>query len=136
MRATKATPSSPKPHARGGFYIIYAVLFVLSLGLACAFYLQQGYRRSSTLGHTHAKAQLELYAKSVREAVALCLETHGFDTCQIQRFSFAQGYELRASLTRYSPHIILLDIHASVLHPSSTNILRLSRRYVFYLKNP
>ncbi|WP_300450083.1 hypothetical protein V3I05_04750 [Helicobacter mastomyrinus] len=115
---------------RGGFYIIYAILLIVSIGLASTFYLHQSYHRSYTHSTLHAKTQLQLYACSLKDMVILCLKKHDMPTCQIQEFTFPQGYHFRANLTHLDMQTILLDIHGSILHPSTTNILRISKRYI------
>ncbi|MCX2717163.1 hypothetical protein OQH61_05370 [Helicobacter sp. MIT 21-1697] len=110
--------------------MIYAILIIVSVGIVCTFYLRQSYHRSHTHAHLHAKAQLYLYARSLKDMVIFCLKERDIPTCQIQEFSFPHNYHFRTTLTSLDSHTLLLDIHGSILHPSSSNILRITKRYV------
>jgi len=125
--------SYKKHKMRGGFYIVYAVLFILSLGLACAFYLSQSHHRSYTHSTLHAKIQLQLYTRSLANMLTLCLKERDFNSCKRQEFVFPQDYRFRTTLTEIAPQTFLLDIHGKVLHPSNANTLRVSKRYVLLL---
>ncbi|RDU60355.1 hypothetical protein CQA63_03520 [Helicobacter marmotae] len=114
--------------------MIYAILFILSIGLACSFYLHQSYQRSYTHSALHAKVQLHLYARSLKNMLKLCLQTYDFNTCQMQTFSFPNDYHFRAALTELNSQVILLDIHGHILHPTNNNTFRITKRYV--LLNP
>ncbi|TLD97242.1 hypothetical protein LS71_000310 [Helicobacter jaachi] len=115
---------------RNGFYIIYAVLFIVSMGIACAFYVRESHHRSFTHASLHAKVQLHLYARSLKEMNILCLKARDFHTCERQAFLFPNGYHFRTALTSLTANTILLDIHGNVTHPSSTNITRITKRYI------
>ena len=115
---------------RAGFYMIYAVLFVLSVGLACAFYVNQHYHSSQAHAQIHANAQLQLYARSIKDMMKLCLAQKGFSSCKAQEFYLPVDYHFRAFVSELDSHIYLLDIHGSVRHPSSGNDSRITRRYV------
>ena len=88
MQPTTHKRHSPK--MRGGFYLVYAILFILSIGLACGFYLNQSYQRSYTHNTLHAKVQLQLYARSLKNMIMLCLRERDFGSCQNQEFNFPQ----------------------------------------------
>lgn len=117
-------------YKRKGFYMIYAILIIVSVGIVCTFYLRQSYHRSHTHAHIHAKTQLYLYARSLKDIVILCLKEKDIPTCRTQEFSFPQDYHFRTALTSLDSHTLLLDIHGSILHPSSSNTLRITKRYV------
>lgn len=114
---------------RSGFYMLYAVLFIVSIGLACAFYAQQSLYSSHTFSSIHARFQLQLYARSVKEMSLLCLKQKDIAQCQNQEIHFS-SYHFRAHLTQLAEGNILLDIHGYVIHPSSNNLVRITKRYV------
>lgn len=115
---------------RKGFYVVYAVLFIFSIGLACTFYIQQSYHSSHTHSTLHAKVQLQLYARSIKQMAILCLENKDFQACQMQEFTFPQGYHFRAILSKAYSQAFFLDIHGSVTNPASNNISRITKRYI------
>lgn len=131
MQPTTHKRHSPK--MRGGFYLVYAILFILSIGLACGFYLNQSYQRSYTHNTLHAKVQLQLYARSLKNMIMLCLREREFGSCQNQEFYLPQNYHFRTALTKLDTQSILLDIHGSILHPSSSNTLRVTKRYIVFI---
>lgn len=122
-----------EPKIRDGFYIVYAVLFILSIGLACTFYLNQSYHRSHTHSTLHGKMQLQLYARSLADMLTLCLKEQDAKICQKQEFSLPQGYHFRTTLTELNSQTFLLDIHGSIVQPSSNNTLRITKRYILFL---
>lgn len=115
---------------RKGFYVLYAVFFIVSVGMICTFYLRNSYSTEGVKSSIHAKIQLELYAQSLKSMVLLCLKTRDFATCEHQGFVFPPNYHFQSDLTRLNPHIILLDIHGFIKHPASTNTFRTSKRFV------
>lgn len=115
---------------RKGFYILYAVFFIVSVGMICAFYLRNSYETENTKSSIHAKIQLELYAQSLKSMVLFCLKIRDFTTCEHQSFVFPPDYHFQSNLTRLNPHITLLDIHGFTKHPATTNIFRTSKRFI------
>lgn len=115
---------------RRGFYILYAVFFIVSVGMICTFYLRNSYETENTTSSIHAKIQLELYAQSLKSMVLLCLKKRDFATCKHQNFVFPPNYHFQSNLTRLNPHIVFLDIHGFTKHPASTNTFRTSKRFV------
>lgn len=115
---------------RGGFYMIYAVLLIVSIGFACMFYLYQSHHRSHTHASLHAKVQLQLYAQSLKKMVLLCLEQRDIHTCENQTFIFPPDYRFHTTLTILSNDTLLLDIYGYIAHPANGNITRLSKRYI------
>ena len=112
-----------------GFYMLYAVLFIVSIGLACVFYLQQHYHKSFALSQVYAKTQLQLHARSVKQMALMCLRQKDIAQCDRQEFIFSH-YHFYAHLTPLNSGTILLDIHGKVTHPASNNLVRITRRYV------
>lgn len=112
-----------------GFYMFYAVLFIVSIGLACAFYLQQNYHTSQTISRVYAKTQLRLHAQSAKQMALMCLKQKDMTQCANQEFEFSP-YHFRTHLTRLDNGNILLDIHGKVIHPASNNLVRITRRHI------
>lgn len=115
---------------RAGFYVPYAVLFMLSIALACGVVLNAKYGISQAEAQLHAKAQLELYARSIKQSIMLCVEKKGIDVCKEQVFNLPNGYYFQSNLTAINDNITLLDIYGAITNPASTNLSRISRRYV------
>lgn len=121
-----------KSRTHNGFYMIYAVLFVVSVGIACAFYLHSSYSHTQIDAYTHAKITLNLYARSFKSMVLLCLKQKDIATCQHQSLNFPPNYRFRANLSEIDSGVLLLDIHGFVFHPASRNIMRVNKRYVLF----
>lgn len=115
---------------RGGFFMFYAVFFIVSVGIVCTFYLRNAYSITHTQSIIHAKIQLELYAQSLKSIALLCLKQKNFATCQSQSFTFPPNYHFQSHLTQLDSYIILLDIHGFIQHPASTNTFRTHKRLI------
>lgn len=114
---------------RKAFYAIYAICFFVVVGITSAMIL---HFRQSSMGadsNIHAKIQLDLYVKSVKSAMLLCLRKKDLSACQTQTFLFSP-YIINAILSPIHNNAILLDIHAQVQIPSSKNTLRKQARYI------
>ena len=115
---------------RKGFYMIYAVFLIVSVGIICTFYMRNSFNLSHSQSNIHAKIQLNLYTQSLKSMIIMCLQQRDLPTCDYQEFLFAPHYHFSTALTPLDAQNILLDISGEVTHPSSTNKLRITRRYI------
>lgn len=113
-----------------GFYMIYAVFLIVSVGIVCTFFLRHSFNLSHSQSNIHAKIQLNLYAKSLKSMLILCIQEKDLSTCAHQEFFFESNYHFYTTLTALDSQNMLLDISGEVTHPASTNKLRITRRYI------
>lgn len=115
---------------RKGFYMIYAVFLIVSVGIVCTFFLRHSFNLSHSQSNIHAKIQLNLYTQSLKSMLILCIKERDITTCAHQEFIFESNYHFYTALTALDSQNILLDISGEVTHPASTNKLRITRRYI------